>query len=66
NVVTRLTLVGSVTLGLIAILPFVVQHFTNTTTLTLGGTGLLIVVAVALETLKQLQSRAIEISYDNY
>jgi preprotein translocase subunit SecY len=66
NVVTRLTLIGSLALGAVAVLPFVVQHFTNTNTLTLGGTGLLIIVAVALETLKQIQSRAIEISYDTY
>ncbi len=66
NVVNRLTLIGSIALGFVAILPFVVQHFTHTNTLTLGGTGLLIIVAVALETLKQLQSRAIEISYDTY
>ena len=66
NVVTRLTLIGSLALGTIAVLPFIVQNLTNTTTLTLGGTGLLIIVAVALETLKQLQSRAVEISYDRY
>jgi preprotein translocase subunit SecY len=66
NVVNRLTLLGSVALGLIAILPFAVQHFTHTQTLTIGGTSLLIIVSVALETLKQLRSRAIQISYDNY
>lgn len=66
NVVSRLTLAGSVTLGLIAVLPFIVQGLTRTQLLTLGGTGLLIIVTVALETMKQLQSRAVEISYDRY
>lgn len=66
NVVNRLTLAGSFALGAIAVLPFIVQHFTHTQLLTLGGTGLLIIVAVALETMKQLESRAIEINYDRY
>jgi preprotein translocase subunit SecY len=66
RVVNRLTLIGSVALGLIAILPFIVQKLTNTQTLTLGGTGLLIVVSVALETMKQLESRVIMTSYENY
>jgi preprotein translocase subunit SecY len=39
RVVNRLTLIGSVALGLIAILPFIVQKLTNTQTLTLGGTA---------------------------
>jgi preprotein translocase subunit SecY len=66
SVVTRLTLAGSVALGAIAVLPFIVQGLTHTQLLSLGGTGLLIIVAVALETLKQLESRAIQISYDQY
>ena len=66
NVVNRLTLFGSIALGLVAVLPFIVQSITNTQALTLGGTGLLIIVVVALETLKQLRSRVIEVSYDRY
>ncbi len=66
KVVNRLTLIGAVALGLVAILPFIVERFTNTQALTLGGTGLLIVVVVALETMKQLESRAIQVNYDKY
>jgi preprotein translocase subunit SecY len=66
NVVTRLTLIGAVALGSIAVLPFVVERLTKTQTLTLGGTSLLIIVSVALETMKQLESRAIQISYEKY
>lgn len=66
KVVSRLTLIGSISLGLIAVLPFIVEGFTKTQVLTLGGTGLLIVVTVALETLKQLESRAITTSYETY
>lgn len=66
NVINRLTLFGAISLGLIAILPFIVERFTGTTSLTIGGTSLLIIVAVALETMKQVRSRVIQISYDNY
>ncbi len=66
NVINRLTLFGAIALGLIAIMPFIVQHFAGTTSLTIGGTSLLIIVAVALETMKQIRSRVIQISYDNY
>jgi preprotein translocase subunit SecY len=66
SVMTRLTLIGSIALGLIAVLPFIAERLTNTQMLTLGGTSLLIVVSVGLETLKQLRTRAIQINYDNY
>jgi preprotein translocase subunit SecY len=66
NVVNRLTLLGSLALGTIAVMPFLVQSVTHTTLLTLGGTSLLIIVTVALETLKQVRTRAIQTSYDNY
>lgn len=66
NVINRLTLFGAIALGLIAVLPFIVERFTGTTSLTIGGTSLLIIVAVGLETMKQIRSRVIQISYDNY
>jgi len=68
--VTRLTLFGSIALGLIAVLPFVFEFtfahmgFTGTTNLAIGGTGLLIVVSVTLETLRQINSRALMVTYD--
>lgn len=52
----RITLFGAVFLGLIAILPNITQLLTGVATLTIGGTALLIVVSVALETVKQLDS----------
>ncbi len=66
QVITRLTLAGAAGLGAIAILPFIVQRFTHATALTLGGTGLLIVITVAIETMKQLEAQAITASYENY
>lgn len=60
----RVTLTGALFLGLIAILPIVVQAMTGITTLTIGGTGLLIVVAVALETMRQIRAQLIMKQYD--
>ena len=57
SVVNRVTLFGAVFLGLVAILPLIVEVFTGTQVLTISGTALLIVVAVALETMRQLNSQ---------
>jgi preprotein translocase subunit SecY len=66
RVIGRITFAGALGLGTIAILPFAAQRFTNSTTLTLGGTGMLIVVSVAIETMRQIQAQAITSSYDEY
>lgn len=66
KVVNRITLAGAVGLGTIAILPFIMQGFTGSQVLTLGGTSLLIVVSVALETLKALEAQTVTASYDRY
>ncbi len=60
----RITLFGAIFLGLIAVLPILTQYFTNTQSLTIGGTALLIVVSVALETARQLQSQLTVREYD--
>lgn len=66
NVVTRITLAGAVFLGLIAILPYFIQLFVGVTVLTIGGTGLLIVVSVVLETIRQTESLMVTRSYDKF
>lgn len=53
----RVTLVGALFLGLIAILPNIVQSATGITAFTVGGTSILIVVSVALETMKQVDAQ---------
>lgn len=65
-VANRITLFGAIFLGLIAILPSVVQQATGLTTLLLGGTGILIVVSVILETEKQLESMVLSGSYERF
>lgn len=70
--VNRLILFGSLVLGLIAVMPFIAEyllyHFAGitNTNLSIGGTGLLIVVSVALETIRQVNSRALMVTYDDY
>lgn len=71
KVVNRLNLLGSLSLGLIAMLPFVTDYVFIMTLgypigLSISGTGLLIVVTVALESLRQLDSRALMVTYDDY
>lgn len=62
----RITTVGAVFLGVIAVLPFIVQQATGISTLAIGGTGLLIVVSVILETSKQLEAMLIMRSYEGF
>jgi len=57
HLLNRVTLVGALFLGLIAILPNVVQGITGVTAFTVGGTSILIVVSVALEVMKQIQAQ---------
>lgn len=57
KVTHRTTLFGALFLGVIAILPNVTQIITGIPALTIGGTALLIVVAVALEVMKQVESQ---------
>lgn len=69
--VNRLILFGSIALGLIAIMPFAADYVfaqlgLTVNNLAIGGTGLLIVVTVGLETLRQVNSRALMVTYDDY
>ncbi len=57
KVVTRITLVGALFLGLIAVLPLVMQGFTGNQTMAIGGTALLIVVSVVLDLLKKVDAQ---------
>ncbi len=57
RIVHRITFFGAIFLGVVAILPNITQIATGIQSLALGGTGLLIVVAVALEVMKQVESQ---------
>lgn len=57
NVTNRIILAGALFLGLIAVLPLILQGFTGGMSLVIGGTSLLIVVSVVIETVKQIESQ---------
>ncbi|PJA64449.1 MAG: preprotein translocase subunit SecY [Candidatus Portnoybacteria bacterium CG_4_9_14_3_um_filter_40_10] len=56
-ILNRVLLVGAIFLGVIAIAPNIVQGATGVTTFAVGGTSILIVVAVVLETIRQIDSQ---------
>ncbi len=57
NLLNKVTLVGALFLGAIAVLPNIVQGLTGITAFTIGGTSVLIVVSVAIEVMKQLDAQ---------
>ena len=64
-IVNRLTLFGGLALGFLAVLPILAQVKLNQN-IAIGGTSILILVSVSLETLRQIESRALMITYDQY
>ena len=66
KILNRVTLVGATFLGLIAVLPFIMQSLTGIQALTIGGTGLLIAVSVILESMKQVESQLVMREYDGF
>jgi len=67
NIINRITFTGSLGLGIVALLPFVMQTvFKTSQAVTIGGTSILIIVAVIIETVKQVQSLALMATYEKY
>jgi preprotein translocase subunit SecY len=69
RVLSRLTLPGSIYLGLIAVLPGLFIHYFNfsqATSRALGGTSVIIVVGVALDTMRQMESQMMMRSYEGF
>jgi preprotein translocase subunit SecY len=65
-IINRITLAGSLFLGLIAVLPILVQNLMGVQSLALGGTSILIVVAVVLDMVKHIQSQLTMRSYEGF
>lgn len=57
NTTHKIIFVGALFLGIIAILPLILRYFTGIQSLSIGGTSLLIVVSVVIETVKQIESQ---------
>lgn len=66
KVLSRITLAGGLFLSLIAVLPSLVIGLTGLKSIYFGGTSLLIVVSVALETMKQLESQLMQRHYQGF
>lgn len=65
-ILSRITLAGAIFLGLVAILPALARSATSVQTLILGGTGILIVVSVVLETIKSIEAQLVMRNYEGY
>lgn len=66
SVLYKITSVGAIFLGFIAILPAVAAAVTGIDSLVIGGTGILIIVSVILETFKTIEAQMVMKSYDRY
>ncbi|MBB5335778.1 preprotein translocase subunit SecY [Pectinatus brassicae] len=66
KIMTRITLAGAVFLAFIAILPMAIGHATQIQGIYFGGTALLIVVGVALDTMKQIESMVVMRHYEGF
>ncbi|MDP1629752.1 MAG: preprotein translocase subunit SecY, partial [bacterium] len=64
KILYRVTLAGAFFLGSIAVLPLMIQGGTGVAAFALGGTSLLIVVSVALETMKQIKAQLVMREYE--
>ncbi len=62
----RIMLAGALFLGAVAVLPNILQSVTNISTLVVGGTSLLIVVAVVIETVKQIDAQLVMRDYEGF
>ncbi|MDQ2786883.1 MAG: preprotein translocase subunit SecY [Chloroflexota bacterium] len=66
RVLNRITIAGALFLGVVAILPFIARLITGITQLGLGSTALLIVVGVAIDTMRQLESQLLMRNYEGF
>ncbi len=66
RILNRITLVGALFLGLIAVLPMIISAATGVANLSIGGTAVLIVVSVVLETMKQVESQLVMRDYEGF
>jgi preprotein translocase subunit SecY len=66
NVINRITLAGSLFLGIVAITPFIARGVTDVQTVQLSSTGLIIVVGVVLDTMKQMEAQLTMRRYEGF
>ena len=66
KVLGKITMFGAVYLGIVAILPLIIGRIVNVSTLSIGGTSVIIVVGVALETVQSLESQMLMRQYKGF
>ncbi len=66
DVIMRITIVGALVLGIVAVIPFIERDQNNSQTLIITSTGLLIVVGVVLDTMKQLEAQLLMRHYEGF
>ncbi|MFW6075781.1 MAG: preprotein translocase subunit SecY [Chloroflexota bacterium] len=66
GVLTRITLVGALGLGTVAVLPYIISEITGIQTLFLGATSMLIIVGVAVDTMRQLEAQLMMRNYEGF
>lgn len=66
HILNRITLAGALFLGLIAVLPMIVTQATGLANMAIGGTAVLIVVSVVLETMKQVEGQLTMRDYEGF
>jgi preprotein translocase subunit SecY len=66
RVLVRITWAGAIFLGVVAVLPYLVTNWFDTTSLSISSTGMLIVVGVVLDTMKQLEAQLLMRNYEGF
>jgi preprotein translocase subunit SecY len=66
RVLIRITWAGAIFLGIVAVVPYLATNFTNVQSLTVSSTGLLIVVGVVLDTMRQLEAQLLMRNYEGF
>jgi preprotein translocase subunit SecY len=66
RVLTRITLIGALFLGIVAVLPYVAAEITGVRTLLISATSMLIVVGVAIDTMRQLEAQLMMRNYEGF
>ena len=66
RVLNKITLFGAIYLGIVAICPLIIGKFVDSPSLSIGGTSVIIVVGVALETVKALESQMLMRQYKGF
>jgi len=66
KILYKITSVGAIFLGIIAILPAIISKITSIPNLVIGGTGILIVVSVVLETFKMIEAQLVMKNYNKF